>query len=214
MTATRDTLRLARLMSPRRFRERPLRSALTAAGVAAGVALLFSISLLNAELTDSVRQTGALLTGAGLVQVSAASPGGLPEASASQVAVDPRVAAVAPMTLDRTTVTARGHKTGTFVVGATPGIAAVAPDIVRGVKISGAVLGGGMVVSRGLASDLGVKVGDHVGMATPEGVADVRVGAVVSSPLLSHVNAGMAAFLPLADAQRLFGRAARVDQIM
>ncbi|MBV8691795.1 MAG: hypothetical protein JOY57_09075, partial [Actinobacteria bacterium] len=63
MTATRDTLRLARLMSPRRFRERPLRSALTAAGVAAGVALLFSISLLNAELTDSVRQTGALLTG-------------------------------------------------------------------------------------------------------------------------------------------------------
>ena len=214
MTATRDTLRLARLMSPRRFRERPLRSALTAAGVAAGVALLFSISLLNAELTDSVRQTGALLTGAGLVQISAASPGGLPEASASQVAVDPRAVAVAPMTLDRTTVTARGHKTGTFVVGATPGIAAVAPDIVRGVKISGAVLGGGMVVSRGLASDLGVKVGDHVGMATPEGVADVRVGAVVSSPLLSHVNAGMAAFLPLADAQRLFGRAARVDQMM
>lgn len=213
MTAPRDSLRLALLMSPRRFRERPLRTTLTAAGVAAGVALLFSALLLNAQLTDSVRQTGALLTGPALLQVGAASPGGLPETTAADVAADPRVAAAAPVLMDRTTISAGRHKAGTFVVGATPAIATVAPAVMKGMTIRG-TLGDGLIVSRSLASELSLEVGQRVGVTTPRGVTSVRVAAVVSSPLLSHVNSGMAAFLPLPDAQQLFGHEGRVDQVM
>lgn len=213
MTTSRDSMCLARLMSPRRFRERPLRSALTAAGVASGVALLFSTLLLNAQLTDSVRQTGALATGARLLQVTAASPGGLADTITAELAADPRVGAAAPILMDRTTISVGGHKTGTFVIGATPDIITVAPDIVRGLTMYGA-LGDGLVVSRSLASNLSLHVGERVTVTTPQGLTAVRVTAIISSPLLGRVNSAMAALLPLSEAQRLFGHDGRVDQVL
>ena len=48
---------LLRQIGLRHLVERPLRTALTAGGIAAGVALVFSITSMNAALNDTVRST-------------------------------------------------------------------------------------------------------------------------------------------------------------
>ena len=210
-----DTVRLARLVAARRLRERPLRSALTAAGVAGGVALLFSIMLLNAELAHSVRTTGAAVTGPRLLQVSAASPGGLPVGLAAELATDVRVDAAAPVAIDRTTVSAGTHRTGIFVVGVTADVVRAAPEVTRGVTAeSSGPFAPGLIISRSLASRLSIRVGGLVAVDTPTRETEQPVAAVVSSPLLDRVNNGMAAIMRLPDAQRLFGRPDRVDEII
>jgi putative ABC transport system permease protein len=215
MTARRDTLRLARVMSPRRLRERPLRSALTAAGVAAGVALLFSITLLNAQLKETVHATGALVTGSHLLQVSAASPGGLPETMETEVSADGRVAATAPLLINRTRLSIGRHEVGGFVIGVSGDLASVDPDLLRDLTIeSSRAPGAGLVLGHALASRLDVEVGRRVSVSTPARRVEVPVRAIVTAPLLARVDSGMAALQPLRDAQRLFGRVGRIDQII
>src|SRR4051812_12213562 len=204
MSPVGDSSRLARLTAARRLRERPLRSTLTAAGVAAGVALLFSITLLNAQMTAIAHATGAVVTGPRLLQVSAASPGGLPDGLAGRLAGDARVPGAAPILIARTSITAGGRTTGAFVIGITADIAAVPPQTMHGpVTPSGDPAGGGRVVSLTVARRLRVRAGQRAGVQAPTAMTDVAVGAVVSSPLLARINGGASAVMPLADAQRL-----------
>jgi putative ABC transport system permease protein len=210
-----ETFRLAGLLSGRRIRERPLRSALTMAGVAAGVALLLSVLLLNAQMSDAVHTTGAMVTGPRLLQVSAASPGGLPETLAAQLADDPRVEVAASVLVSRTTVSTATGQAGVFVLGANAELTSAAHDSLQRLTVESTNPHGvGLVVSNVLARRLSLKVGQEIAVTTPAGARDLRVAAIVSSPLLNRVNSGMAAFTPLADAQHLFGRPGRVDQIL
>src|SRR3954462_12672226 len=119
--------RLVRVLAVRRLAERPLRSVLTASGVAVGVAFMFSVTLLNTQLAATVRQSGAVLSGPRLLQVSTASPGGLPDALVDRITKDPGVATAAPLVVSRSTVSHRSRSGGVFVLGVTPAIAAVAP---------------------------------------------------------------------------------------
>ena len=103
---------LVRVLAWRRLTARPLRSCVTAAGVAIGVAFLFSILSLNAQLTSTAHDTAALLHGPRLLQVVPASPGGLPEQLAAQLARDPRVAATAPLMVTRAKMSNGPRETG------------------------------------------------------------------------------------------------------
>lgn len=95
------SLRLVRVLAWRRLADRPLRSILTAGGVAVGVAFLFSILSLNMQVSSAARDTAALFDDPRLLQVTPASPGGLPEELATQLADDPRVEAAAPLLVVR-----------------------------------------------------------------------------------------------------------------
>ena len=207
---------LARALAWRRLADRPLRSTMTAAGVAAGVAFLFSVLSLSAQIAADVRESAVLLAGPRLLQIAPASPAGLPDGLAEQLSHDDRVAAAAPLILARTRVSSGPRTAGVFVLGLTPDAAALAPDAIEKTTIvqSGPFANdGGLVLSRGLARRLDAEVDGQVALHASTITAQ-RVLAVASSPLIDRVNGGMAAAMPLAEAQRMFGRTGRVDQIL
>ena len=205
---------LTRVLAWRRVTARPLRSCVTAAGIAASVAFLFSILSLNAQLASTARDTAALLKGPRLLQVVPASSGGLPEDLADRLGADPRVAAATPFLVRRATMANGPFETGMFVIGGNfgtllPGLSMPATE-----QRSLGQYGGDVVLSRKLADRLHVRTG---GVVTVGGMTDrrgLRVRAVVASSDLDRIDGGMVATIPLDLAQSIFGRNDRVDQIM
>lgn len=207
---------LVRVLTWRRIAGRPVRSGLTATGVAVGVAFLFSITSLNAQLTSNARETAAVLSGPRLLQVTPASPSALPDGLAEQLATDSRVAAATPLLLARSTASHDKREAGVFVLGVTPEAVALAPGTTdwTELEISESVTEQGIVISGPLARRLHAEPDSKIALHASTGVTALPVVAVASSPLLNRINAGMAAIMPLAEAQRLFGRTGSVDQIL
>ena len=210
------SLRLVRVLAWRRLADRPLRSCLTAGGVAVGVAFLFSILSLNVQVFTAARDTAELLSGPRLLQVTPAAPGGLPEELSGRLATDARVEAAAPLLVMRSTASAAERDAGVFVLAASPDAAAVIPqDAMPAMDEVEVAAGGGEIgITRHLARRLHAEPGDEVALEAPTGVHALRVGAVVSSSALDRINGGMVVAMPLARAQEVFGRTGRVDQIM
>jgi putative ABC transport system permease protein len=208
---------LVRVLAWRRVADRPVRSCLAAAGVAAGVAFLFSITSINMQVASYVRSSAAPLTGPRMLQVTPATPGGLPDGLVDQLAGDERVAAAAPLLVARSDVSNGSHETGAFVLGLDQAAAALAPDEVDATDLEvsdSATLDRGLAISRGLARRLHVELGGEVTVHASTGSTALPVVAVASSRLIDRLNGGMAAVMPLEQAQQLFGRAGRVDQIV
>ena len=207
---------LVRVLAWRRLADRPLRSCLTAGGVAVGVAFLFSILSLNVQLASVARDTAALLAGPRLLQVTPAAPGGLPEDLATKLANDPRVDAAAPLLVTRSKATNGARETGMFVLAGTPDVADLVPrDAMPSMdQVELAKNGGDIALSRRLARRLHARPGSEMTVHASTGKARLRVAAIVSSPALDRINGGMVAAMPLAPAQEVFGRTGRVDQIM
>lgn len=204
---------LVRQIGLRHLTERRLRSTLTVAGVAAGVALLFSIGTMNAAMVDAVRSTATAFDSGADLQVTAATPGGLREPLVAELAAVPGVAAVAPVLQVRSRLTTGDREQGVFVLGVSPAFAGVVP--VDGIEVDGDPLAeGGLVVSDVLARRLGVGIGDAVELVTPSGREPRSITATTSSPLLERVNGGMVAALSLPVAQQLFDRVGRVDLVL
>ncbi|MGI8662066.1 MAG: ABC transporter permease [Acidimicrobiales bacterium] len=185
---------LARWVGLRHLTERRLRSALTVGGVAAGVALLFSITTMNAVLLDAVRSTATAFDASADLQVTAATPGGLPALTATEIKRLDGVAQVRPLVEVRSTMRHDSADQGVFVLGAADA--------------------GGLVLSDSLARRLGVKVGDVIDVDAPSGPVPRTVSVITSLLELDRVNEGMVAVLPLSDAQAVFDRAGRLDLVL
>lgn len=212
---------LVRILALRRLADRPVRSCLAATGVAVGVAFLFSILSLNAQLASNVRDTAAVLAGPRMLQVTPASPGGLPDGLAGQLATDDRVAAAAPLVLARSTASNGPHETGLFVLGLTPDAAALVPDAMDTIEMIETIeqsalveTDGAVVLSRSVARRLDAEPGSAVTVHASTGRTALPVVAVVASSVLDQINGGLVAGMRLDDAQQLFGRTGRVDQIL
>ena len=205
-----------RVLAWRRLADRPLRSALTAGGVAVGVAFLFSLKSRNLQLASAVRDTAALFDSPRVLQVTPASPGGLPEDLATTIGDDPRVEAAAPLLVMRSTAAVDGRETGVYVLAGSPDSVGVLPQeaipSMDAVDVSDG--GGDIVLSQGLARRLHAEPGDAVTIDASTGETPLRIGAVISVPALDRINGGMVAGMFLDRAQEVFGRGDRVDQIM
>lgn len=207
---------LLRILAWRRLADRPLRSCLTAGGVAVGVAFLFSILSLNLQVASAARDTAALFDDPRVLQVTPASPGGLSEDLATTLAADPRVEAAAPLLVVRSTASIGGRESGVFVLAGTPESSGVLPQEAMpstdAVELSDE--GGEIVLGRALARRLGARPGDEVTIHASTAETPLRVGAVVTLPALDRINGGMVVGMFLHRAQEVFDRDGRVDQIM
>jgi putative ABC transport system permease protein len=207
---------LVRVLAWRRIVDRPVRSLLTASGVAVGVAFLFSILSMNAQLAANARDTVTVLSGPRLLQVLPTSPSGLPEAVADDLLADDRVAAAAPMLVVRSSASNGDHDAGMFVLGVTPAAADLAPAAADEVdfEVSSTATEEGVAISRTLARRLHADLDADITIHASTGNIDRRVVAIASSPGIDRINGGAAALLSLPEAQRVFGRTGFVDQIL
>ena len=205
---------LVRRVNLRYLTRRRLRAALTLVGIAAGVALVFATTIVNASVVDSVRRSVRELAGGADLEVAAATPAGLSPAIAEQVENQDGVATAAPVLRSITDAASGAEDASVLVMGITPSFLTMLPaDATESLQLTGMLAPGGIVLSDDVAARLGVGVDDSIAVATPSGRPDVVVSGIIAGGPLRTINGGLVAVMHLADAQALFERPGLVDSI-
>ena len=209
---------LATRVNLRHLRAKKVRTALTVGGIAAGVALLFSISIINATLLSSFRSSIRDLAGAAELEVAATDATGLPEDLVATVEDIEGVEAAVPVLRTTTRLEGDGGDARVLVLGITPAFTQLFPKAagpLGEVGISGdfGSEGGGLLVGASLADDIGATRGTAARLQVPEGDRQVAVTGEISSGALALLNGGDVAFMLLEPAQELFGKRDRIDSV-
>lgn len=204
-------------LSVRSVRRRPGRFALTGAGAALGVAVLYAVLVTSGATTRALDD--AVDGAAGEADVTIGPVGSydatLPSTVVEQVAALPDVEAAVGSVLLRSTV--RPADTGTipsltsrdnvvFVVGTDLEQAAT----IRAVELREGALpapdADEVVVARDVAEDLELATGEAIGLATPSGIAPMTVTGILESTGAGLAFQGTVAYTSTTTAQRLLGR--------
>ena len=203
-----------RLVNLRHFTRHRLRTGLTAGGIAAGVALVFSISVINGTLLSSARASVRDLAGAAEIEVASADTTGLTAETGALVEEVEGVERSVPVLRVTTKITGGRDARRTLLLGITPEFAGLFPGQgVEGLRIrGGAGRGGtGLVLSETLADRLGASLGAIVAAESPEGPVALEVTGTVGGGPVSFLNGGDLGVMFLPAAQSAFGREDRVD---
>ena len=207
---------IARRVNLRHARRHRLRTLLTIAGVASGVALTFSINVINTTLVTSFRSSVRELAGDAELEVAAADASGLPAATVDEVERTEGVANAVPVLRTTTEVSGFEGSRRVLVIGATPEFSTLVP---RGLgplaemRVDFAGDTSGLLLAEGLARSLGVQTGDRLAVQTPTGTRPVEVAGTVGGALIDAVNGGDVGVMLLPAAQELFAKDGRVDSI-
>lgn len=209
---------ILRLMNVRHLLHRKLRTGLTVTGVAAGVALVFSIAIINATILSSFRASLRALAGSAELEVAAAADqAGIPEAWIEDVAAVPGVERAVPIIRTTTELVGDRGRMRVLVVGVTPEFTTLFPEDLGelgDVQIRGGFGGPrDILLSQTVADAVASKTGDEVTLETPQGTRAVEVSGTVSGGALAAFNGGAVAILTLEDAQDVFAKPDRVDSI-
>ncbi|HEV7774143.1 MAG TPA: FtsX-like permease family protein [Conexibacter sp.] len=203
-----------RLVNLRQLTRRRRRAALTLAGIAAAVSLVVAITVVNAAVRGTVRDTAVGLAGVAQLEARPFGAPSLAPAAIRRTNSAPGVGTAVPSTQQITRMQHGGAATRVLVAGMPPSIAALFPngfgDATAAVVDPAA---GSVVLSPHLAETLGAGAGDAVTVATPTGTRRLFVGAVLPNGVLSSVNGGDLALTGLAYSQRLFDRPGKVDRL-
>lgn len=209
---------LAIRINLRHLRAKKLRTALTVGGIAAGVALMFSISIINATLIGSFRSSIRDLAGGAELEVAAPDATGLHQDLLERVGNVPGVEAAVPVLRSTTTLRGTGGSARVMVLGITPDFTRLFPRSagpLAEVDVAGdfGSEGGGLLVASALARDIGAGRGTAAELQVPAGRRPIAVTGEISSGALAFLNGGDVAFMLLEPAQELFGKQGRVDSI-
>ncbi|HEY7876457.1 MAG TPA: ABC transporter permease, partial [Actinomycetota bacterium] len=206
---------LFRSLNARHLRERKLRTLLTLAGVAAGVALVFSISVINATLLTTFRSSIRDLAGAAEIEVAAADQSGLPAGVVEEIEAIDGVERAVPTLRQTTRIVGRSGTERILLLGITPEIASLFPgesSPFGGLDLDGGFgpVGTGIVLSRSVADDVG---GDAVAVEVPSGDVRLAVTGVAGGGAIGVLNGGKVGVMLLPSAQAIFDRPGRIDSV-
>jgi putative ABC transport system permease protein len=198
--------------------EKRLRTLLTVAGVAAGVALVTSITVINSTLLSSVRESIRSLAGAAEIEVAAPAETGLPERTVRTVEAVDGVESAVPVSRTTAHLTGPGGEVDTMVLGVTLDFVTLFPsglgDAGRVALEGGLGLDGrGIVLSEQVAGSLGVAIGDEIEAETPSGNVSLTVTGVSSGPGIALLNGGDVGTMTLPAAQEAFEKHGSVDSV-
>ena len=214
----RGLVAFLRRVNGRHLVEKRLRTALTIAGVAAGVALVTSITVINSTLLSSVREGIQNLAGAAEIEVASADETGLPPSAVNDVEAIDGVDDAVPVTRTTAHLTGPRGEADTMILGVGPDFPALFPS---GLGDAGRVVvegtlgrsGRGLVLARQVAEELGVDVDGVIRAETPSGTVPLQVTGLVSGPGISLLNGGELGTMALPAAQEAFEKGERVDSI-
>ena len=207
MTRIRYFARLARNLSASHLGTHRARLLLSAMGVAAGVALVVSMTGLATSINASLDGMIAASATRADLEIRGASGIGIPETVVADVAAVPGVR-VAGGTIESYTRLRRGPETArALLIGLDAGAVGLAPRAAtEGAEI---VDPSGIVLTRSVARSLGAGLGDSIEIATPHGWRPAIVGGLQHDlPGGLEVAAGA---LPVV--QQLVGRDGLVDAV-
>ncbi|MGN6189705.1 MAG: ABC transporter permease [Conexibacter sp.] len=203
-----------RLVNLRQLTRRRRRAALTLLGIAAAVSLVVAITVVNAAVRGTVRDTAIGLAGTAQLEARPFGAPSLPPVALARARAVAGVGAVVPTTQQITLMHHGGASTRVLVAGLPPSVTTLFPHGF-GAATQAVVhpAAGTLVLSPHLAQTLGARAGDTVTVATSHGTRRLFVGAVLPGGPLSSVNGGDLALTGLAESQRIFARPGKVDRL-
>jgi putative ABC transport system permease protein len=203
-----------RLVNLRQLTRRRRRAALTLLGIAAAVSLVVAITVVNAAVRGTVRETAVGLAGDAQLEARPFGAASLAPAALRRAGEAPSVGTAVPTTQQVTLMRHGGNATRVLVAGLPPSVATLFPHGF-GAATEAVVhpAPGTVVLSPHLAETLDAQAGDAVTVATSQGTRRLFVGAVLPGGPLSSVNGGDLALTGLAASQQLFGRPGKVDRL-
>lgn len=202
----------------RHLTRKKLRTLLTVAGIAAGVALMFSISVMNATLLSSFRSSIRDLAGSAELEVAATDASGLPDRYLQVVGGVPGVERVVPVIRTTTELTGAARSERAVILGITPDFVSLFPSgsgPLGRVDLDGSFGsdGRGLLVSSGLAQKIDTGPGQVAALETPAGSKPVEVTGQISGGPIGLLNGGDIGIMLLPAAQETFDKNGRVDSI-
>jgi len=208
---------LFRMVSIRHLLHRRLRSAITLVGVAGGVTLLLSVTLINATLHSSIQTSAQNVAGNAQIEVSATDQAGLPDRDVAVINSVSGVDQAIPVIRETSRLLGPKAEVRTLIVGVTPSF----PTLFSGTTRTGSIVidggfgrdGNGILLSLSVARVLHVVPGDAIRIRTPNGDVQGHVTGTLSGNALTGVNGGSLGIMQLSAAQTMFARPGRVDSI-
>jgi putative ABC transport system permease protein len=197
----------------RRLRAHPVAELLAGAGVAIGVALVFSVLLANASLTSSAGQLIRGLAGSARWELTARSSAGFTERVVTRVGELEGVQVAAPVLRENVTLaTARGQQ-AVQLIGLTPSLEALGGVATQELSAASLLLKGGVGLPSGVATTLAARPGTALSVAAAGQSRQARVRVVLADSIPA-VAASPVAVAVLPVAQALAVREGRVTEIL
>ena len=199
-----------------RLRVQPLQELLAAAGIAAGVALLFAVQVANSSISGSVEQLVHGITGQFTLQVAARDARGFDQALTDRVSAVDGVRVAAPVLEQRIGITGPRGDTNVNLVGVTGAISDVGGPLVNGFGGRfGPRLAPALLLPKPLAEQIGARRDRFVTLATRRPVAlRVPVSATLDRSQIGTAIDSPLAVAPLSYVQTLTGLPHRVTRIL
>ncbi|MCA9939922.1 MAG: ABC transporter permease [Anaerolineales bacterium] len=238
LSRTRDTLlfRLSRLaiatpllLALRNMTSRWVRTLLTMAGIIVGVAAMVAVNVTNGSTIHSINQFFDEAAGRSDLLVEADTPGGFDESLVNVARRVPGVTALAPAYIGVTILAdeARDWQVqfgggGQIAPGSQFWLMGVDPELdplvhdytlSTGRLLQARETGYRVVLVDTYAEDKGIEVGEDLALATPDGVARLRVVGLIAKEGIGVTNAGVIGFTPLPVAQELFAAGGTLTQL-
>jgi len=202
----------------RHLRVQPLRELMAIAGVAAGVALLFSVQVAHRSIVGSFEEVAHGVAGHATLELAARSPEGFPGSIATEVAQMPGVAAAAPLlTVPIRAASGGGHGTqrALTLVGADERVLAL-----HG-RLSSAFQRAAEGPQRGLllltaptAQAIGAHAGGPVTVLLAGHTEHMTLDATLGASALGGAAQSPIAAAPLAIVQNMAGLSGRVTRVL
>jgi putative ABC transport system permease protein len=209
-------MRLLRLLSLPYFAKHRLRSLLTLAGIALGVAVLVAMYEANQSVLAGLRQTIAQIAGAAELQVSAGDTG-IPEELLDRVRSVAEVGSASPV-VEAVVGTGRSGWGNLLVLG----VDMTADRGIREYDFGGSELDDPLVflaqpdsimLGSDFASRNGLAMGSRLVLETVEGARPFTVRGLLRPAGLAQAFGGSLAVMDIYAAQRVFGKERKFDRI-
>src|SRR5438552_8215858 len=208
------------LLARRHLRSQGIRVALTAGGVACGVALVVAIRVINASTLAAFTDAIEDLAGTAALQVRGAGP--FAEAVADRVRAVPGVDHAVPIvtaTFFTVDAPAAGEALAVFAADVTDGHAirtlhlVKAGDRVVDDPLSFLVDPYSVILTDTFATRLGVGAGAHLRLRTPAGIRTFAVRGILPPGGVGRAYGGNLLLMDVVGAQVVLGRDRLVDQV-
>jgi putative ABC transport system permease protein len=209
-------MRLLRLLSLPYFAKHRLRSLLTLAGIALGVAVLVAMYEANQSVLAGLQQTITQIAGAADLQISAGDTG-IPEEVLDRVRSVAEVGSASPV-VEAVVGTGPGGQGNLLVLG----VDMTADQGIRNYDFAGSELDDPLVflaqpdsimISGDFASRSGLAIGSRLVLETVEGARPFTVRGLLRPAGVAQAFGGSLAVMDIYAAQRVFGKERRFDRI-
>lgn len=205
----------------KRLRVHAVQELLAAAGIAVGVALVFSVQVTNSSITGSAQEIMQALAGDATLQLASRDTEGFDEQILARVQQLPGVEHASALLDQRASIVHRGDRVLVDLAGVDANLPSLGGVATRRIGLGGLVVQSGLVLPATLGAQLGLGEGENLSDGLPAVLIATRgrslrvpVTAVLDEDTIGPLSSAFIGVVSLPFAQQLTGLRGRVTRVL